>query len=217
MTWPCGQTYMCTVMKDVEQTPFSSIFCKSHKYFKEAKAMKINRILKNLSLTCQAQSTPKTIGILTKVFYTYYPNLVILAWTGDEISCGQTWWRTDRWTQAKTIPVGVSRFTGASWCTNIRRPRYISVHWHKCIAILWPEQQCKSPRKKPSNLYWLMLTNFVPNAISWKPTIHVFLPWYFILFCYIFQHIWCGKHNYFHYQFKLLLWPARMWLTAPLW
>ena len=29
-------------------------------------------------------NTPKTIGILTKVFYTYGPNLVILAWTGDE-------------------------------------------------------------------------------------------------------------------------------------
>ena len=31
----------------------------------------------------------------------------------------------------------------------------------------------------------------IPDAISWKPTIHVFLPWYFIphVFCYIFQHI----------------------------
>ena len=41
------------------------------------------------------QSPPKTIGILTKVFYTYGPNLVILAWTGDELSRRQTWWRTD--------------------------------------------------------------------------------------------------------------------------
>ena len=38
----------------------------------------------------QGQSPPKTIGILTKVFYTYGPNLVILAWTGDELSRGQT-------------------------------------------------------------------------------------------------------------------------------
>ena len=37
----------------------------------------------------QGQSPPKTIEILTKVFYTYGPNLVILAWTGDELSCGQ--------------------------------------------------------------------------------------------------------------------------------
>ena len=43
----------------------------------------------------QCQSPPKTIGILTKAFYTYGPNLVILAWTGDEWSRGQTWWRTD--------------------------------------------------------------------------------------------------------------------------
>ena len=42
-----------------------------------------------LNLTCQAQSTPKTIGILTKVFCTSGPNLVALAWTGDELSHGQ--------------------------------------------------------------------------------------------------------------------------------
>ena len=39
--------------------------------------------------------TPKTIGILIKVFYTHGPNLVILAWTGDELSHGQAGgWRT---------------------------------------------------------------------------------------------------------------------------
>ena len=37
----------------------------------------------------QGQSPPKTIGILTKVLYTYGPNLVILAWMGDELSRGQ--------------------------------------------------------------------------------------------------------------------------------
>ena len=36
-------------------------------------------------LVGQGQSSPKTIGILTKVFYIYSPNLVILAWTGDEL------------------------------------------------------------------------------------------------------------------------------------
>ena len=41
------------------------------------------------NLTCQAQSTPKTTGILTKVFSTCGPNLVALAWTGDELSHGQ--------------------------------------------------------------------------------------------------------------------------------
>ena len=53
----------------------------------------------------QGQSPPKTIGILTKVFYTYGPNLVILAWTGDELSRGQasdyrTHGRTDTQTDA---------------------------------------------------------------------------------------------------------------------
>ena len=42
-----------------------------------------------LNLTCHAQSTPKTTGILTKVFSTSGPNLVALAWTGDELSRGQ--------------------------------------------------------------------------------------------------------------------------------
>ena len=65
----------------------------------------------------QGQSPPKQQG--SKVFYTYCPNLVILAWTGDELSCGQasayrTHRRTDRGTdghtnrqtQATTIPEG---------------------------------------------------------------------------------------------------------------
>ena len=61
----------------------------------------------------QGQSPPKTIGILTKVFYVYGPNLVILADTGHELSRGQARdWRTDgqththRQTQATTIPEG---------------------------------------------------------------------------------------------------------------
>ena len=40
----------------------------------------------NLNLTYQARSTPKIIGMLTNVFCTSAPNLVILAWTGDELS-----------------------------------------------------------------------------------------------------------------------------------
>ena len=37
----------------------------------------------------QDQSIPKLIGTLTQVFCTFGPNLVILAWTGDELSCRQ--------------------------------------------------------------------------------------------------------------------------------
>ena len=59
----------------------------------------------------QGQSPPKTIGILTKVFYIYGPNLMILAETGHELSRGQAHdWHTDghthRQTQATTIPEG---------------------------------------------------------------------------------------------------------------
>ena len=59
----------------------------------------------------QGQSPPKTIRILTKVLYTHGPNLVILAWTGDELSRGQasdyhTHGRTHTQTQATTIPKG---------------------------------------------------------------------------------------------------------------
>ena len=43
----------------------------------------------NLHLTCQVQSIPKTLEILTKVFCTSSPNLVVLPWTGDELSLGQ--------------------------------------------------------------------------------------------------------------------------------
>ena len=61
-------------------------FCRYHKYFKDAKAMQINM---QINLTCQAQSTPKTVRILTKVFSTSGPNFMVLAWTGDELSHGQ--------------------------------------------------------------------------------------------------------------------------------
>ena len=59
----------------------------------------------------QSQSPSKTIGIWSKVFHTYGANIVILAWTGDELSRGQasdyrTHRRTQRQTQATTIPEG---------------------------------------------------------------------------------------------------------------
>ena len=62
-------------------------------------------------LEVQGQLTPKTIGILTKVFCSSGPNLVILAWTGGKLSRGQasdyrTHRCTHRQTQATTIPEG---------------------------------------------------------------------------------------------------------------
>ena len=53
-------------------------------------------------LESQAQSLPKTIGILTKVFYIYGSNLVILAETGQELSRRQAkGWRTRMDTQTR--------------------------------------------------------------------------------------------------------------------
>ena len=62
-------------------------------------------------LEVQGRPPPKIIGILTKVFCTYVSNLVILAWTADELSCGQAsdWYThtlTDTQTGAMTIPEG---------------------------------------------------------------------------------------------------------------
>ena len=49
------------------------------------------------------QSPHKTIGILIKVFYISDPNLVILAWTADELLHGQADdWRTDTRTHTHT-------------------------------------------------------------------------------------------------------------------
>ena len=65
-------------------------FCKFHKYFKDAKAMKINRILK--------------ISLIWHVKFNLPPcfsNLVILTWTGLELSRGQASdWHTDGQTDA---------------------------------------------------------------------------------------------------------------------
>ena len=37
----------------------------------------------------QGQLPPKIVGILTNVFFTSGPYLVILVWMGDELWCGQ--------------------------------------------------------------------------------------------------------------------------------
>ena len=82
----------------------------------------------------QGQSPPKTIGILTKVFYIYGPNLVILAETGHELSRGQARdWRTDGHTHTQTDagndntrrPILAS---GKKWQTSYR--------WHFQIHFL---------------------------------------------------------------------------------
>ena len=43
----------------------------------------------------QGRLPPKTIGTFGEVLCIFGPNLVILAGRGEELSRGQTWWRTD--------------------------------------------------------------------------------------------------------------------------
>ena len=78
-------------------------------------------------LESQGRSSPITIGTLTKVFCTSGPNLVILAWTSDELSCGQAHdWYTHRPTGAGT--------------DNTRRPKLASgknVSLHKSCKGGW--------------------------------------------------------------------------------
>ena len=82
-------------------------------------------------LEVQGQLPPKTIRILTNVFCSSGPNLVILAWTGDKLSRGQasdyrTHRRTHRQTQATSIPEGQNW----PWVKNI----FIYIYE---FAILW--------------------------------------------------------------------------------
>ena len=74
----------------MEQTPFHPFFFQVSQIFQRRKSDANKQDFENkLNLTCHAQSNPKTRDILTKVFSTSGPNLVALAWTGDEFSRGQ--------------------------------------------------------------------------------------------------------------------------------
>ena len=92
----------------------------------------------------QGQSPPKTIGILTKVFYICGPNLVILADTGHELSRGQARdWRTDgqththRQTQATTIPEG-------QYWPRVKMVVMTKLRSHGGIDLCWTGQaNCK--------------------------------------------------------------------------
>ena len=73
------------------------------------------------------QSPLKTKGILTNVFYTCGPNLVILAWTGDEFWHGQApGWHMDKYTDTQTNSAN----------HNTRRPKLalgINVLKERCL------------------------------------------------------------------------------------
>ena len=111
----------------------------------------------------QGQSPPKTIGILTKVFYTYGPNLVILAWTGDELSRGQTWWRTDGLTDGRTDAGNDNTrrpiLASGKNCCEIGLLRNTSLEWfivkyHNAICVRAIVQSISNiSGTQPQNLY----------------------------------------------------------------
>ena len=133
----------------------------------------------------QGQSPPKTIGILTKVFYTYGPNLVILVWTGDELSRGQasayrTHRRTDGWTHRQTDAGN----------DNTRRPKLASGNktgsWFniKMLSYQYRKSHCRdrtilrlsylqngiSDPGKITSLYWISV--LVSSVSFWTNTVY---------------------------------------------
>ena len=89
---------------------------------------------------------PKTIGTLTKVFCIFGPSLVILAWTGDELSRGQTWWRTegrtdgrgnDNTRRPKASGKSDSNASDTHWGNLVCQFRYNTVTFVKCSIICW--------------------------------------------------------------------------------
>ena len=80
----------------------------------QAQNMVIFLFYVKFDLEVQGQLPPKTIGILTKVFCSSGPNLVILAWTGDKLSRGQASnYRTHRSTHRQTQPT--TKPEGQNW------------------------------------------------------------------------------------------------------
>ena len=95
----------------------------------------------------QGRSPHKTIGTLTEVFCICAPNFVILAWTSEELSRGQTSdWHTDRHTHTD------------AGNDNTRRPwvkNYSSCHMTKAISVLctvlWSRSHIGQDMKSISN------------------------------------------------------------------
>ena len=90
----------------------------------------------------QGQSPPKIIRILTKVFYTYGPNLVILAQTDDELLRRQAHgYRTHRRTHRQTDEGN----------NNTRRPKLASgKKKNLSVREAHPRQQCRLAQRWPN-------------------------------------------------------------------
>ena len=95
------------------------------------------------------QSPPKTIEILTKVFYTFGPNLAILAWTGLELSRGKqvidtqtdTHTRTHTYTDAGDDNTRRPKLaTGKKYCLTSDRWYYkgVQIQYMLTVKVLHP-------------------------------------------------------------------------------
>ena len=83
-----GKPAMVTlkIQPDCSTVRFIRVFLQVSQIFQRHKSDANQQDFENkLNLTCHAQSNPKT-EISTKVFSSSGPNLVALAWTGDELS-----------------------------------------------------------------------------------------------------------------------------------
>ena len=103
----------------------------------------------------QGQSTPKTIGMLTKLFCMSGSNLVILAGISDKLSRGQACdWRPHGQTQATTIP------EGQNWPRVIKNQFIVGIYPSRQVHIVafhrpyfWLQYFFKS-KLKGNQLIW---------------------------------------------------------------
>ena len=93
---------------------------------------------------------PQNNRDLNKVFSTLGPNLVTLAWTGDELSRGQTWWWTDGQTQTTTIPGG--QFPHSAFARGPRSPAF-----EERMRAATGERSAGSPPYPVWHVYWFLL------------------------------------------------------------
>ena len=138
----------------------------------------------------QGQSPKKTMGILTKVFYTYGPNLVILTWMGDELSRGQasdyrTHGQTDgpthRQTQATTIPKGQNW----PWVKPLAcHMRPLTTTWVRCLGHRESQMEPINPFMKGRGTTDTIFILRQPQekhtnaGKTWIPTLWTWKRWY---------------------------------------
>ena len=100
----------------------------------------------------QGQSPPKTIGTLTKLFCTFWPNLVVLAWwfmarTSSGLTDTHTDRHTHRQTQATTIP------EGQNW-PWVKNQQTVAINWSVLKAVKMHQRakfQAISPMRSLGN------------------------------------------------------------------